>query len=147
MLHQGYIYVALVLTPISFLTVTSIIILIRANVSSNKGPTELGCARHRKPFQVTLCIFLIAVTWSMCLAFLVLESNGVIIVFAILNICQGVLAVPFLVFESLKLMQKRQKLELLTSEALSEQTKRQSLQNVCRGCVVVRSAHQRTESL
>ena len=38
-----------------------------------------------------------AVTWSLCLLFLVLEESSVAIVFSLLNIFQGPLVLPFLV--------------------------------------------------
>ena len=73
------------------------------NVAIRKGRRQYW---HLKSTTTILCLLYMAVTWSLCLAFLVLEKISVVIAFAVLNFFQGPLVIPFLSFVGIQLQRK-----------------------------------------
>ena len=52
-----------------------------------------------------MCVVLMAISWILCLSLLIAKSDAITILFGILNLLQGALVIPYIVFESLaKLM-------------------------------------------
>ena len=108
-LHKGHFYLALVLTPITLSTVCAMFFLLRGNLSISCKNVAIQKRRqywHLKSTTTILCLLYMAVTWSLCLAFLVLEKISVVIAFAVLNFFQGPLVIPFLSFVGIQLQRK-----------------------------------------
>ena len=98
-LHDGQFYVSLGFAPIILLTVFSIVITVKAKMPCRRASRRAGRKnrRHDKPLRTIACLLYMAGTWSLCLLFLVLDDSSLAIVFAVFNIFQGPIVLPFLV--------------------------------------------------
>ena len=124
-LHDEQFYMSSGFAPILLLTVFSIIIIVQGRVPCGHASRRAGRRNSRliKPFKTTACVLYMAVTWSLCLSFLVLEESSLAIGFSLLNIFQGPLVLPFLVRVVQNNLKKAKKPDIKSNEiALIRQT-------------------------
>ena len=124
-LHQVPIHVGLGIAPIPLLTVLSIILIFKKNpkASSSNVDGVLGTYQSCpwKHLATVLCLLCMGVTWSLSLSCLILNEEFLVILFAVLNIFQGPLVLPFLVSVSLAIKNKGQSLDIPLDETWTEQ--------------------------
>ena len=92
-LHKDGYFFGFAVAPISVTSLMVLLLLKKKRLNTHNVKLSM------------MCVAIMAASWTLCLSLLINESDAITILFGILNLLQGLLVIPYTVFESLvKLM-------------------------------------------